>query len=79
MPKVDHDPDRKTLVANAWRNWVLAFVPSFAIAMSAAHWLGFNLVIPFLLVLLVTQLLYQRLVNGRTWDSILWGVHSSRE
>lgn len=76
---MDNDPDRRTLVAKAWRNWVLVFVPFFVIAMTAAHWLGFNLIIPFMLMLLVAQLLYQRLVNGRTWDSILWGVHSSRE
>lgn len=79
MSKLDNDPEQRTLVAKAWRNWVLVFVPSFGFAMTAAYWLGFNLIIPFLLMLLVAQLLYQRLVNGRTWSSILWGVHSSGE
>ncbi len=65
----------RTEIRNAWLRWLVAFVPVAAIAAAATYFLGFNATIAALLVLLAAQLLRQRYVAGRSWRSILWGVH----
>jgi CBS-domain-containing membrane protein len=47
--------------------------------MLAGHRFGFEPVAVVGAVILVGALLYQRLVNKRTWHSILWGVYASKE
>lgn len=71
--------DRKAAIHRAWRNWLLMFVPFFVVICAASLWFGFNLIMPVLVVMLVATLLYQRLVNQRSWRSIMWGVHASEE
>lgn len=71
------DQDGRSTVAKAWINWALRFVPFMALILIANVWIEFNLIMGALVALLGATLLYQRYVNMRSWNSILWGVHVS--
>jgi len=79
MPDDRNTSDKSAKVVMAWRNWLLLFVPGFAVIMVLMHWLGFYPVLPWLIGLLIAVLLYQRFVNKRTWRSIMWGVYAPDE
>ena len=76
MKKLD---DHTDVIKKAWRNWLLIFVPLFAVGMAANYWFGFYAILPLLIVMLVVTLLYQRVVKKRTWRSIMWGVYASNK
>jgi len=71
--------ERRRAVASAWQKWLLLFIPLFAIEMAGMYWFGFGLVMPVMLALLIAVLLYQRIINRRSWRSILWGIHVSEK
>lgn len=73
------DKQQRMRVAKAWRNWLILFVPIFLAILVARVWLGFNLIILGLLGVVVAGLLYQRVINGRSWRSLLWGIHASEK
>jgi predicted membrane metal-binding protein len=76
---VEGNQVRRAAIVKAWRNWLLMFVPLFAVICLASAKFGFGLIFPILIGLLVAGLLYQRFVNRRSWRSIMWGVHISGE
>ena len=78
MPDKDCKPVTRSEVRIAWSRWLLAFFPLATAAAAATYFLGFNVVLAALIVLLGAQLLRQRYVNGRSWNSILWGVYAKR-
>ena len=75
----DEQQEKRRLVAKAWRNWAIWFVPLLAAATIAMEFLGFELVIVILLVVLAATLLHQRFVKGRSWRSIMWGAHARED
>jgi hypothetical protein len=50
-----------------------------AVVMTASVWLDFSLILAILLAILAATLTYQRVVYGRSWRSILWGVLAHKE
>ena len=73
------DGARRAIIVKAWKRWFLLWVPLMAVVMTASIWLDFSLILAILLAILAATLTYQRVVNGRSWRSILWGVHARRE
>ena len=69
-------PDRRNAIRNAWKGWFRRFVPAFVGMMIVMHFFGFGATMTLALAVLAATLAYQRLVNGRSWRSILWGVHA---
>ena len=74
MSKVSN-PDK----AKAWRRWWLIAAPFWLLFMWAAYRFGFVPIAALGGLILVAALLYQRLINKRALQSILWGVHASKE
>lgn len=72
-------PERAALIRRAWRNWILAFVPLFALGVIGLSYFGMKAVLPVLLAVLTIALFYQRYVNKRSWHSIMWGVYATKE
>ncbi len=75
----EHENQRRAAITRAWIRWFILFVPSMMLVALASMWLDFNLIIAALIIVLVGTLLYQRYVNRRSWNSILWGVHARDE
>lgn len=65
--------------AKAWRRLWLIAAPLWVLSMWAAYRFGFAPVAALGGLIVVATLLYQRLINKRAWQSILWGVHASKE
>ena len=63
---------RKQFKARAWLRWTLLFVPLFVAGMVTLEWLGFRAVAVGIAIVVLTML-YQHLVNRRSWSSIFWG------
>lgn len=75
----ESEEQRRSAILRAWTRWLVIFVPLMALIGLVSAWLDFNLILAALIVLLVGTLLYQRHVNSRSWNSILWGVYASKE
>lgn len=73
------DVVRRAKIIKAWRNFFIAFVFVTPLIMLAAGKLSSGLTLSILAVVLAATLLYQRLINKRSWRSIMWGVHISDE
>ncbi|MCL6684635.1 hypothetical protein [Sphingomonas alba] len=63
----------------AWLRWELTFWPVLLTAWLAERWFGFTAVMIVLAVVAVGALGYQRLVNRRSWQSILRGDRASKQ
>ena len=70
---------RRSKIRAAWLRWVALWIPLMAAVGVASSWLDFDVIMALLIALLVAVLLYQRLINKRSWSSIMWGVHEDRE
>jgi apolipoprotein N-acyltransferase len=68
----------KRTQAKAWLFWLVLFIPIFGLMWMAMSRYGFLEVMPFLIGLLLVTLFYQRFVNKRSWNSILWGIYASK-
>jgi len=77
MPRIDEQ--RSALILKAWLRWLSLFVPFMAVILLAMSWLDFPIIVAALIILLGATLLYQRYINGRSWQSIMWGVHPNGE
>ena len=75
----EHENQRRSVIMRAWTRWFVLFVPFMALIAVASVWLEFTLIMAALIILLAGTLLYQRHINRRSWNSILWGVHASDE
>jgi hypothetical protein len=76
MPEAQSGEGRPGGPIKAWRNWLLMFTPLFVLMYAASEWFGFIKTVPILTGVLIAALFYQRAVNGRSWRSIMWGVHT---
>ncbi|MEP9359096.1 hypothetical protein [Sphingomonas sp. KR3-1] len=63
-------------IAKAWRKWLVGYLVLSAIAWLTSRWLGFGMTMASLVCALIAMLFYQRVVNRRSWKSIVWGVHA---
>jgi len=70
---------REQAKSKGWRKWIILFVPLFIASQVAVKIVGFQTVFPVLMALCVVGMLYQRFVNRRSWDSILWGLESPKD
>jgi len=75
MSEAPINEDRNSY-ADAWHKWLMLTVPSTLVAYAASTWFGFGRAMPVLIGLLIIALSYQRIVNRRSWRSILFGVHA---
>ena len=66
---------RKAITLKAIILFVLLLIASFV----ASEIFGFNAVLPVLMLFYGLTLLYQRFINRRSWDSILWGLESPKD
>lgn len=76
---LDDKEKRRVRVRNAWLRWLALWIPLMMLVEIAKIWIDFNVIIGIMLAALVGVLLYQRYANGRSWHSILWGVHARSE
>ncbi|CUH86124.1 hypothetical protein PH5382_00030 [Phaeobacter sp. CECT 5382] len=77
MPDNHTNPDRPSIIKKAWRDWLKMFLPLMAVVWFAMYWFGFNAIMPWLIVMIIVTLCYQRFVKKRSWRSIMWGVYAS--
>jgi hypothetical protein len=75
MSKALRDVVQRARIVKAWRNFFIGFVFVFPLIMLATDKFSSGLTLSTLAVALAAVLLYQRLVNKRSWRSIIWGVH----
>lgn len=75
---IDKNSELQANIRKSWRNWLLLYVPAMALTAIANIWLDFSTIVAASLVLLCATLIYQRYVNKRSWDSILWGNRGRR-
>jgi len=71
--------NRPAIIATPFRQWLMLFVPLFAAIIVTNAWLGLRIVLPILIGLMIAALIYRRVVRGRSWRSMMWGVHASDE
>lgn len=65
----------KSRAKGGWARMLLAIW----LTIVASDVFGFETVFPVLICILVAMLLYQRFIKRRSWDSILYGIHSPKD
>lgn len=63
----------------SWRIYFFVFIPLWVTGMVAAHYYGLKPVLLVGGVLVISILLYERLVKRRSWRAILWGTSGPPE
>ncbi|HSG34069.1 MAG TPA: hypothetical protein VLA37_06005 [Sphingomonadaceae bacterium] len=76
---MSNSEDRRAIIKSAWLRWFALWIPLMMAILVASVWLEFNSIMGGVTALLVGVLLYQRIINKRSWRSILWGVHAKDE
>lgn len=70
---------REQAKSKGWRKSIVLFVLLFIASQVAGEIIGFQTVFAVFIALCFVVMLYQRFVNRRSWDSILWGLESHKD
>ena len=71
--------NRQHEIRKAWHRWFMVMIPLMTVVAIATVSGAFITVFGGLIALLACGLMYQRLVNKRSWRSILRGVYAREE
>ena len=71
--------NRQHEIRKAWHRWFMVMIPLMTVVAIATVSGAFITVFGGLIALLACGLMYQRLVNKRSWRSILWGVYAHED
>ena len=71
--------NRQHTIRKAWHRWFMVMIPLMTVVAIATVSGALITVFAGLIALLACGLKYQRLVNKRSWRSILWGVYAREE
>ena len=71
--------NRQHTIRKAWHRWFMVMIPLMTVVAIATVSGALITVFAGLIALLPCGLMYQRLVNKRSWRSILWGVYARED
>ena len=71
--------NRQHTIRKAWHRWFMVMIPLMTVVAIATVSGALITVFAGLIALLACGLMYQRLVNKRSWRSILWGVYARKD